>query len=60
MDVKPELLKSEVRRGVEGVFELREKSLVILHPHYRRSLLRSSEKPCRHTLSISRRAAHRA
>jgi hypothetical protein len=44
VDVEPELLKSEVRGGVEGVFELGEKSLVILHPHYRRSLLRASGK----------------
>ena len=46
MDVEPELLKRELRRGVEGMFKLGKKSLVILHPHPHClvSLLRAPEK----------------
>ena len=44
MDVEPELLKRELWGGVEGMFKLGKKSLVILYPHYLGSLLRASGK----------------
>jgi hypothetical protein len=34
MDVEPEFLKSKLWGCIEGMFELREKSLVILQPCY--------------------------
>jgi hypothetical protein len=44
VDVEPELLKRKLRGGVEGVFKLGKKSLVILYPHCLRRSLRASEK----------------
>ena len=44
MDIEPEFLESELWGCVEGMFELREKSLIILSPYYRMRLMRTIEK----------------
>jgi hypothetical protein len=44
VDVEPELLKRELRGGVEGVFKLGKECLIILYPHCLGSLLRASKK----------------